>query len=73
MATQLQSPPPELVPQENEQRTATPVDDPIEFAAPAAKAFSGGRYQALSQNSVRCRAHCSSRRRHSGLDLSLLL
>ncbi|MGB8131192.1 MAG: HlyD family secretion protein [Candidatus Angelobacter sp.] len=37
MATQLQSPPPESVPQENEQRTATPVDDPIEFAAPEPK------------------------------------
>jgi membrane fusion protein (multidrug efflux system) len=37
MATQLQSPPPELVPQETEQRTATPVDDPIEFAVPEPK------------------------------------
>jgi membrane fusion protein (multidrug efflux system) len=33
MATQLQSPPPELIPQQNEERT-TPVDDPVEFVAP---------------------------------------
>ena len=37
MATQLQSPPPELVPQENERRTATTVDDPVEFAPPQPK------------------------------------
>jgi len=37
MATQLQSPPPELAPQENDERAATTIDDPVEFAPPHPK------------------------------------